>query len=256
MNCEEFQNVMLDLARDAEEAGRSDGLDPAIVKEALDHAETCAACDALLEEAEAITASLRDLAAQHASEAAPARVEKALLRSLEFRRSFAAHVALRRRLLIGCVAGIAAMSLVAISLLSNARTPLSRPALEQLFEKTWATLSQRGSQNPPASIGQAGHEPLATVTSSRDGGAAGAGWLSGLGDDDNISSEFVPLSQTFDPASADDDMIVRVVLSRAALNRFGVHLDSNAKNVAGNQVVADMIVTNDGTPQAIRVVAR
>jgi hypothetical protein len=79
-----------------------------------------------------------------------------------------------------------------------------------------------------------------------------AGWLSGFGDDEQVAGSFVPLSQTFDPASVDDDTVVRVVLPRAALDGFGLHLADQAKDQA--DVVADLIVTHDGTPQAIRVV--
>ena len=67
----------------------------------------------------------------------------------------------------------------------------------------------------------------------------------------NLTGAFVPLSETFDPSSLADASVVRVVLSRSALDSFGLHL-GQAEDA---QVVADLIVTNDGTPQAIHVVS-
>ena len=53
MNCEQFRAVLPDLARDVTAGGRDELLDAAAVKEALEHADACPACDELLEEAEA-----------------------------------------------------------------------------------------------------------------------------------------------------------------------------------------------------------
>jgi hypothetical protein len=252
MNCEQFQDVMLDLARDAGEDGCDAALDAATVKDALEHIEVCGTCDELLEEAEAITASLREIASRHSSDVAPNRVEKALLRTLDVRRSVAAHAALRRRLLIGSVAGVAAMALMAISLAWNGGTSSSRVALGQAFGQVFGRVFEKAS--PRASQKATGPE-LQTESAAllADNSAGDLGGM-GFGDDDKIPNSFVPLSQTFDPASVDDDTVVRVVLSRAALGHFGLHVDSEVADRADDQVVADLILTNDGTPQAIRVV--
>lgn len=248
MNCEQFQNVMLDLARDAGEDGYGAALDPATVKDALEHTEVCGTCDELLEEAEAITASLREIAVRHSSDVAPSRVEKALLRTLDVRRSLAVHTALRRRLFIGSVAGVAAMALMAVSLAWNGGTASSRPVLGQVFGRIFEKVSPGQSQKAAGPEVQTGSEALLAENSAGDSGGMG------FGDDDKIPNSFVPLSQTFDPASVDDDTVVRVVLSRAALGHFGLHVDSVATDQEEDQVVADLVLTNDGTPQAIRVV--
>jgi hypothetical protein len=238
MNCEQFQNVMLDLARDAGDEGREETLDAATVKDALEHADTCRACDELLEEAEGISLVLRELAVRHSADQAPARVETALLRRLELRRALAMRSTWRRRLVIGSVAGVAATALLAISLLWHGGMPASRPAQNAL----------------PASAAAQAQANLDGASGNSEFAESQAGWLSGFGDDEKSAGSFVPLSQTFDPASVDDDTVVRVVLSRAALDSFGLHLAADSKIQAGSQVVADLIVTNDGTPQAIRVV--
>jgi hypothetical protein len=239
MNCEQFKNVMLDLARDAGEEGCEGSLDAATVRDALEHADTCRACDELLEEAEAISLALRELAVRHSSEQAPARVENALLHKLELRRALAMHTASRRRLFIGSVAGAAAAALLAITLLWHGGTPVS---------SSLPGAAQSAIQTPPALVSE--NSGGASVDSKF--AESQAGWLSGFGDDEQVAGSFVPLSQTFDPGSVDDDTVVRVVLPRAALDSFGLHLADQAKDQA--DVVADLIVTHDGTPQAIRVV--
>jgi hypothetical protein len=241
MNCEQFKIVMLDLARDAGEEGCEGSLDAATVKDALEHADTCRACDELLEEAEAISLALRELAVQHSSDQAPARVENALLHKLELRRALAMHTASRRRLFIGSVAGAAAVALLAMTLLWHGGMPVS---------SSLPGAAQGAVETPPGLVSERSGEATANSTFAD----SQAGWLSGFGDDEQIAGSFVPLSQTFDPASVEDDTVVRVVLSRAALDSFGLHLTDEAKNQADAQVVADLIVTHDGTPQAIRVV--
>ena len=65
------------------------------------------------------------------------------------------------------------------------------------------------------------------------------------------SDSFVPLSGTYDLASLSDDPIVRVVLSDIDLENLGLPVGQSNDE----QVVADLIIANDGTPQAIRVVS-
>ena len=220
MNCEQFRELLPDLARDVTAGGRDELLDAGAVKQALEHADACGSCDELLEEAESVTSSLRALAAADSERQAPARVEKNLLRVLEVRRSLAIHSSYQRRFTLAGAAGVAAIALLAISLVWRAGIPAVVPTAPALS----------ASATP----------------------ADQSGWLSGFGDEEKTTNSFVPLSQTFDPASVDDDTVVRVVLSRAALDKFGLHMESGGSD----QVVADLIVTNDGTPQAIRVVGQ
>jgi hypothetical protein len=220
MNCEQFRALLPDLARDVTAGGRDELLDAGAVKEALEHADACGSCDELLEEAESVTSSLRALAAADSERQAPARVEKNLLRVLEVRRSLAMHSSYQRRFTLAGAAGVVAVALLGISLVWRAGTPAV--------------------------------VPMAPALSASATPADQSHWLSGFGDEEKTTNSFVPLSQTFDPASVDDDTVVRVVLSRAALDKFGLHMESGGSE----QVVADLIVTNDGTPQAIRVVGQ
>ena len=123
MNCEQFRAVLPDLARDVTAGGRDELLEAAAVKEALEHADACPACDELLEEAEALTSALRSMAAADSERQAPARVEKDLLRVLEVRRSLAMHSSYQRRFTLAGAAAIAAVALLGISLIWRAGVP-------------------------------------------------------------------------------------------------------------------------------------
>jgi hypothetical protein len=72
MNCREFENLVLDLARDRM-------LDPTMHEQSLDHTKVCERCAARLSEERALLAGVRAVVAALAREEAPVRVEKALL---------------------------------------------------------------------------------------------------------------------------------------------------------------------------------
>jgi hypothetical protein len=75
MNCEQFEDQVVDLARgvagDRDEGG-----------EVLAHAERCVRCAARLEDERAVTSALRTFAARTAGAEAPPRIEAALRRAL------------------------------------------------------------------------------------------------------------------------------------------------------------------------------
>lgn len=216
MNCQEFQDVAQALARD-------ESLDVATAGDALTHADSCEQCDALLEEAELLTSELRALAARSASDAAPVRVEATLLAAFQQRREPAPGPSHLLRRLAG-IAGVAAA--IILGLLVIGRTKVL------LHHREAARLAQPGRANSQAETASA--QPPAQA---------------GVSDDEEADS-FVPLSGTFDPTTLSDDAIVRVSLSGDELESLGVPVGDSGDQ----QVVADLIIANDGTPQAIRVV--
>ena len=220
MNCEEFERIAQALARD-------EGLDAATMEVALGHADSCESCDAVLEEAESLNSDLRALAAHHAAEAAPTRVETALLLAFRQQREPAASVShLRWRWYAG-IAGAAAALVLALTLSGG---------LKALWH--------------PGGVTQSG-------LLLRESGALGSSsvpqpaFQSATAGDQEEADSFVPLSGTFDLASLSEDPIVRVVLSGEDLESLGLPVGDSGDE----QVVADLIITNDGTPQAIRVVS-
>jgi hypothetical protein len=219
MNCAEFRHLVQDLARE-------DASTDAVVIDALAHAESCRACDALLREAEQVTVRLRSLAAQHHFDAAPPRIEAALLQA--FRQQHAPAPRLRRLggwLAVSTV-GVAAAALFAV-LLTGYRpgvAPKPSPA--------------------PASAPRESNRPTAGPRSTwADYAVEGE-------TEDEAAASYIPLAADFDPSWLEGGAIVRVVLSRPALESLGVPV-----NAGGNgEMVADMVVSNDGTPEAIRFV--
>lgn len=223
MNCEGFQELIDDLARDAT-------LDETVLHDALAHADSCQSCDALLEESESLTRTLDALARQESSSQAPARVEQELLQAVRRKRSAtrAVRPAHSRWLWLAGAGSIAAVTLAVVLLTGRSGSIPNQGVAPQTTAAAPATPSQE--ENAVLSLNSTSQESLA--------------------DEEDVANSYLPLSPTFDPSSVDDDAIVRVVLSRSALESLGLPLSL----ASDSQVVADLIVSSDGTPQAIRLV--
>ncbi len=230
MNCADFRSVIQDLAR--EETPADAALNSAIL-----HAESCLACDALLREAEKLTADLRLLAAQLKSEAASARVESALLDAIRQRHA----PALRMRDGSGLylqpgkkkVAGWLAVSAAG----------LAATVLGALLLTSHPDENSPQSPTAPATAPRESNRPLGPREVWADYAVQGETL-------EQAAAAYIPLSAGFDPSWLEGGAIVRVVLSRPALESLGVPVSA-----AGNgEIVADMVVSNDGTPEAIRFV--
>jgi hypothetical protein len=63
---------------------------------------------------------------------------------------------------------------------------------------------------------------------------------------------FIRLPYADDPNSLDDDAVVRVVLTPATLASFGLPVTGLG---SGEPVQADLAVSQDGMPQAVRLVS-
>ncbi len=72
-------------------------------------------------------------------------------------------------------------------------------------------------------------------------------------DDNEYAEEFVPVPYAEDPAALEGGAIVRVTLPRSALASFGLPI---TESDGADRVSADLIVSQDGTPQAIRLVSQ
>ena len=223
MNCADFHDLIQDLAR-------QDASADAAVITALAHAESCRACDALLQDAEKLTASLRSLAAQHSFDAAPPRVETAALAAFRRQHSSAPRVGPAVSKIAGWLAlsaaGLAAAAVLAV-LLTGYR-PGAAPQSPRVPEAA----------------------PRETTRPTASPRAAWADYTVDGETEEQAAAAYIPLNASFDPSWLEGGAIVRVVLSRPALESLGVPV------IAGNdgEMLADMVVSNDGTPEAIRVV--
>jgi hypothetical protein len=219
MNCEQFRELIPDLAR--EDASVS-----AYVADALTHAETCSGCDAQLREAELLSAALHSLALQHRFDAAPSRVESALVKTFRQQRGPAPRFLHAGGWLAVSTVGLAAAALGAI-LLTGYRPNSSPPQSGQ-------------PQNSPRETNRPAISPRAVWADYAVEGETA----------EETAAAYIPLAADFDPSWLEGGAIIRVTLTGQALENLGVPFSAGANS----EFLADVVVNNDGTPQAIRVV--
>ncbi len=217
MNCEQFREMIHELARE-------DASADAVMTEAFAHAEECRECDARLREAERLTARLHSLAAQHRFDEASPQVEAALRRA--FRQQHVPAAKLHR------FSGWIAVSTAALA---------SAAVLVLLLTGYRPTLSPSRAPNSESAPRQS-NRPLPTPRAT---------WAEYAVDgetEEQAAAAYIPLAADFDPSWIEGGAIVRVALSRSALENMGVP----ATGVGDGQMIADMVVSDDGTPEAIR----
>ncbi|HEY4740826.1 MAG TPA: hypothetical protein VIH76_09555 [Candidatus Acidoferrales bacterium] len=230
MNCVQFQEIVHDLARDA-------GLDQPARRDALAHADSCPRCDELLSESQTLTAALRSLAAKDGALGASERVEEALIGAFRQQHSAAAHSNRPWQWGLASVAGLAALVLLSVLVLRH-------PVVSPPTHGNGASATPSGAAVAPESAASS-QQPDASVES-----AANAN--SNFSDaDTEYASAFVALPFNGETAPVGDEVVVRESLSPAALANLGLPV-SEAN--AGENVLADFVVDEDGTPRAVRLV--
>lgn len=241
MNCAEFSDVLLELARNAE-------LEESVRKRALAHADACPRCDEELVAARTLTSALRSLAASAASADAPAHVEENLLG--EFRRR-QAPIAIRakplNRWVVAGVAGLAAAALLSVGLLKPEIFHPQRSTSPSAA--TAADVSPQNSQTPTsAQVAPANPDTVASPAST---GTASA---ESPDSETEYATDFVSLPSADDSAFTGDQMIVRVSLPPSALASFGLPVSSDGPDGHDANVLADFVLGEDGMPSAVRLV--
>jgi hypothetical protein len=225
LDCEEFENLVVDLDRP--------GTFGMVSREsALAHAETCSKCAQQLTESESLSFRLRTLASESTALVAPSRVEASLLREFRREKALASQQRVRWQ--------IAAMSVAAAVLLALG---------------LWMYRRGGGEKNhAPSVVGNGPTTALATNTpaaaSNSTEPATDAAADAANAED---AAQFTPVPGAYDPALLDDGAVVRVEIPRAALASFGLPVEAMEGD---GSVRADLIVSADGTPQAIRLVSQ
>jgi hypothetical protein len=215
MDCVEFKEIYHDLDRPETSGFR-------LREQALAHAESCACCGMLLTDGEALDFALSNLIQQNADCEAPSRIEAALLREFQVAKLAASRRRVRRQL---GILGAAAAILLALGLGVQHR------------------IASRSNTAAPQS---ANVTPDSSTTSTENAAAASEQ------DEDEYATEFVPVPYADDPAALEGGAIVRVTLPRSALPSFGLPI---SESDGSESVFADLVVSEDGTPQAIRLVS-
>ena len=226
MDCAQFEEIVHDMERPGTEGF-------ALRDSALAHAESCSDCARLMTDVESLDAGLREVARSEAGKQAPARVEIALM--AEFRRQKTASSRRRVQRQIAALAVAAVVLLVLGFSLHHWNAP--NPNVVPVANVTGNALT------PPAI------SPLAAQSNSQQQDQESANQA----DDSEYATAFVPLPYADDPSAVDGGTVVRVILSRPALASLGVPITDPG---ATDRIPADLLLSEDGAPQAIRLVSQ
>ena len=217
IDCPQFEEALPDLDRPGTHGSK-------LREVALAHAESCDRCARLLVASESLDFSLRSLAAHEVARTAPPRVEAALLE--EFRRQNGM-IARRRLQLQLSMLGAAALLVLALGI------SLHR-----------GIIRFQGLAQVAGAIGQ----PLVSSETAVNGIAASV-----QSDETADAPVFTALPYADDPTALEGGAVVRVVLSPAALASLGFDVADVSDT---SEIPAELVVSDDGTPQAIRLVSR
>jgi hypothetical protein len=214
MNCEQVEAIVLDLDREA----AADSLERAAAVAHLGH---CPRCAALQESWQAAREELRALGEETLEARAPARVEMRLRQ--EFRTRHRTMVARR-------AAAVAAWALAAAAILVGA-----------ISSWNWhqARLLEAAKQKIAAQSALAAGNGQSQALGDFSAGVAS-------GDD---SGDFTPLPGTT-LEETEDASIFHVRMQRGSLGALGLPVNEER---AGEWIQVDLLVGNDGLPQAVRL---
>lgn len=224
MNCAQFEEALHDLDRPGTEgfASRED---------ALAHTESCGDCAQLLTQSEALDLGLSKISQREAERKAPAHIEKLLREEFRQRLNAAARDLRWQPALLATAAGLLLALGFSLHYLST-RQPIDKGLIS----------------------------PVQTMTDNHSGGgelAANTGWdeaaTASQSLNEDAATDFVALPYADNSMAGEGGAIVRVVLSRQALASLGMPV---ADMGSAEQIPADIVVSEDGAPQAIRLVAQ
>ena len=226
MDCAQFEEIVHDLERQGTEGF-------ALRDSALEHAESCSHCARLMTDAESLDAALRQIARGEAGNQAPARVGTAL--TAEFRRQKMTSSRRRVRQQIAALA-VAAVVLLVLGI-SLHRWTSPGPKIAPVANVAGNILSSPATSPaaPPVNSQQQDQE------------------LANQAGDSEYATAFVPLPYADDPTAVDGGTVVRVILSRPALASLGVPITDPGST---DRIPADLLLSEDGSPQAIRLVSQ
>jgi len=233
MKCEEFEAIGLDAERDA-------SLSEPERAAAREHAGTCSRCAALLDSWQAAGAELRAFAEDTAMAQAPARVEMRLRQEFRTR-----HVTLKVRRTAAIAAWALATAAAMVGAVSwhnwrrsqHGEAANPSPAANNLVESDFAARA-RANRRDPAAVPSGTRQPVLAAADGSETLVADAE-LSGF--------TFLPGAFA---ADTDEAAILRVRMQRGALGALGLPVNEER---AGEWILVDLLVSDDGLPQAVRL---
>jgi hypothetical protein len=252
MNCQSFENIIDDLARDQV-------IEASLRAEALRHGDDCSTCSARLAEERNLTLQLRALAREMDSVAAPERLESFLLAA--FNEQMVSQSAPRAGRLR--YASIAAAAVLLISLgvaLTAWNSPFTQqaqiPSIALTNDPTVAIgidqlSSMPGSNVSPEVVTSKNTEQLASVTrrTRRNKPTTTAPPTSVA--EQEVATDFMPIGYLNSASLQDGGSVVRVELPRSTIVSMGFAVNMDRY---GERVKADVLMGADGLARAIRFV--
>ena len=278
MNCRNLEMIITELAR-------NQMLEARVKEDARSHMETCKRCAVRFADEQTLTAGLHAVAASLAATETPARVEAALLSA--FRQGASSPFVLantraqpiRTPWLPWSIAAAAAILIFSVFALphllpnnSGERAAQGASNAQSVPGVSPTTTTPESAQDKPAS------EPLnATVNPEEEADAIlpsprtmdrkraviqtaalknrsaqrATNLTPTTNANEEITTDFLPLSYSSSLSQFDEGQVVRVELPRSALQSFG--LPVNAERY-GERVKADVLLGHDGVARAIRFV--
>ena len=253
MNCQGFENVVTDLAREQL-------IEAALREEALQHSEGCSACAARLGEERSLSVDLRALVAEMNSLGAPEQVESSLLAAFNEQR-LVPQARPQRWNYFGLAAAAVLLMAFAIGVAAwNLRVPLTSEANDVIASKPIAdtplpVVNSSPEPKPSATVKPARNSDSSKrrhVGKSRHSNARpdSSQRVAALSESE-VTTDFVPIGYVNSASLQDGGSVVRVELPRSTIVSMGFALNMDRY---GDRVKADVLMGADGLARAIRFV--
>jgi cytochrome c-type biogenesis protein CcmH/NrfF len=252
MNCEEFQTIVGDLAREQI-------MEVRVRTKALVHGASCVDCAQTLADERSLGVGLRSLADRMKALEAGPRVEAQLLAAYRNRIDFKPALVHSRRWLywVGAAAAVVLLVFGVVAMRARVASPPrqeARAIVKPLESpKSPSDNDQFASLSAPRDTRTAtlrNTKPRRVTTSKPSSQSTGA--PVGAGSNNNeIATDFFPVGDGSALNMQDGGQLVRVELPRSALARFGLPVNMERAN---QRVKADVLFSADGLARAIRFV--
>jgi hypothetical protein len=251
MNCQTFEALITDLARDGLQ-------DEAVRLRALEHSGSCSRCAARLADEQALTALLKHARADYA--AAPAQVETAILSAYRSRRIPPAQAASPRpvrRTLLSAYWGIAAALIITVIGVAAFRLlhfsgPDRGGGIRPLAKELTQEIPSRTVTPPVPAIAREGGEPGQVASNVKPAAGKSVSKRPVRPESqpaDEMGTDFILLTHDLDLSSIESGQLVRVLLPRTALASYGLPVNQERVD---KPVTAQVLISQDGVARAIR----
>ena len=242
MDCAQFEELLHDLDRP--------GTEGFVRREAaLTHAESCSRCAILVMQSESLDVALQALSKRESGREASPLVAATLME--EFQRHKFASLGRRVRRQVAAIGAAAAVLLAVGFWLHFSHSPAPPTTVDEQPSASVAP-SPAPAQVPASANAAQPSAPAAAVCASTVPNAPANVQRASLEAESQNDAAFIRLPYADDPGSLDDDAVVRVVLTPATLASFGLPVTGLG---SGEPVQADLAVSQDGMPQAVRLVS-